>query len=324
MAAHTPQKLPTKIWYIPSAAGETQTVKHNLEAIAMQTLSNPTRFWWISQIPLSNGEEPFIVEVESLEQAGHLIDFFSQYDLYLLASGQRPDFSNAGGVEEYVDGEWTDWFDDETGDEFDDWWDENKTPFKSKLTDWMAKQISLYNDYLVDHIGFANDVKDHSIYSFIASEQQKTLSTQIKQSLRFTWAPPITGVPIDPPFTFGIDQIEQAGHALHYFSQFEKLIQRNFVELHPAPDLECDFQSYAAVEQHRGRKWVAWHDPNTGDPFVEWWDCNGEQMRVEWADWITDRLFEYAGHLANHRMVESRFPYAKVEEFVKNNWPGSY
>lgn len=61
--------------------------------------------------------EPYIVHVDSLQEAHKIMNVIANYDLFLLEHNHRPDFSNAIVLETFdVDeNEWVDWYDDETG-----------------------------------------------------------------------------------------------------------------------------------------------------------------------------------------------------------------
>lgn len=74
------------------------------------------RVWWIPQVPMP----PFRVNVPDLESANLLLDALAQYDLFQLKHNVRPDYCNAGGLERFEDGEWSDWYCDDTGSDFDD------------------------------------------------------------------------------------------------------------------------------------------------------------------------------------------------------------
>lgn len=79
------------------------------------------RLWWIPQVPM----EPFYWKVETPTEAGKLLDMLAQYDLFQFEHKVKPDFSNVGGLESCEDGEWIDWYSGD-GDDFDDWWEEQK------------------------------------------------------------------------------------------------------------------------------------------------------------------------------------------------------
>lgn len=69
--------------------------------------------------------EPFIVEVESLEEARKASDMLANYDLFQFENRIKPDYANSTIVEQYdeVDG-WISWFDDATGiDDLDEYFE---------------------------------------------------------------------------------------------------------------------------------------------------------------------------------------------------------
>jgi len=79
------------------------------------------KVWWIPQVP----GKAFEVPVLTLYDAGLLMDTLAQYDLFQFENNIKPDYSNAGGVMVFEDGEWCDWW-SEDGDDFDTWWDNEK------------------------------------------------------------------------------------------------------------------------------------------------------------------------------------------------------
>jgi len=87
----------------------------------MKLKTEPThadlRLWWIPQIPM----EQFHYPVPTVEVAIYLWDCLAKYDLFQYEKKVKPDYSNAGGLEVFEDNEWTDWFDEETGEDFDEY-----------------------------------------------------------------------------------------------------------------------------------------------------------------------------------------------------------
>ena len=65
------------------------------------------RVWWIPQIPLNNS---FYVEVATPQEAKKVLDILADYDLFQLKNNIKPDYSNAGGLEVFEDGEWSEWY----------------------------------------------------------------------------------------------------------------------------------------------------------------------------------------------------------------------
>ena len=77
------------------------------------------RVWWIPQVPM----KAFRVPVKDTEQAKLILDTLAFYDIFQYENNVKPDSSNAGGLEVYVDdinGEgapgWEEWEDEEGND----------------------------------------------------------------------------------------------------------------------------------------------------------------------------------------------------------------
>lgn len=70
------------------------------------------RVWWIPQVPM----KPFHVAVNSVHEAKLLLDTLAKYDAFQLENNIKPDYSNAGGLEIFKDGEWCDWVDEDGND----------------------------------------------------------------------------------------------------------------------------------------------------------------------------------------------------------------
>lgn len=75
------------------------------------------RVWWIPQVPM----KAFKRDVEDLFQAMLLIETLADYDAFQFENKVKGDYCNTGGLEVFEDGEWCDWQDPETGDDFDGW-----------------------------------------------------------------------------------------------------------------------------------------------------------------------------------------------------------
>jgi len=71
--------------------------------------------WWIPQVPM----KAFTVDVRDLREAKLLIDALAKYDQFQFKNRIKPDYCNAGGLQRLEDGEWYDWYDEESGDDFD-------------------------------------------------------------------------------------------------------------------------------------------------------------------------------------------------------------
>lgn len=72
------------------------------------------KVWWIPQVP----GKPFGVLVSDLIEARLLLDSLAEYDRFQLEHNIKPDYSNAGGLMVFRDGDWEDWYDDD-GDDID-------------------------------------------------------------------------------------------------------------------------------------------------------------------------------------------------------------
>ena len=72
------------------------------------------RIWWIPQIPM----KAFEVPVADLVQAKLLLRTLADYDAFQFENRVRGDYCNTGGLSIFEDGEWSDWYHPETGDDF--------------------------------------------------------------------------------------------------------------------------------------------------------------------------------------------------------------
>lgn len=70
------------------------------------------RVWWIPQIPM----KPFTVHVETLAEAKLLLTTLADYDKFQFENQVKPDYSNAGGLKVFEEGEWVDWCSDDGED----------------------------------------------------------------------------------------------------------------------------------------------------------------------------------------------------------------
>ena len=71
------------------------------------------RVWWIPQVPMKT---PFKVFVKTIEEAILLLNTLANYDLYQLKHKIKPDYSNAGGLEVFENGEWNEYYDEQGRD----------------------------------------------------------------------------------------------------------------------------------------------------------------------------------------------------------------
>lgn len=65
------------------------------------------RVWWIPQVP----GDLFYVKVAIPEEAFLILRTLAAYDRFQFENKIKPDYSNAGGLEMWEDGEWTEWED---------------------------------------------------------------------------------------------------------------------------------------------------------------------------------------------------------------------
>lgn len=80
------------------------------------------KVWWIPQVPMA----PFEAIVPDLPTAAAVLDVLADYDAYQFRTNVKGDYCNAGGLMILrADGEWEDWEDPDTCDDFDHWRDEN-------------------------------------------------------------------------------------------------------------------------------------------------------------------------------------------------------
>lgn len=73
------------------------------------------RVWWIPQIPMKS----FYVPVASIDEAKKILTVLADYDIFQYENNVKPDYSNAGGLQVFEDGDWFDW-ESEDGESIDD------------------------------------------------------------------------------------------------------------------------------------------------------------------------------------------------------------
>jgi len=71
------------------------------------------RVWHIPQVP----GKPFRVPVAGVDQAKVLLRALADYDKFQFENRIKPDYANAQGLEVFEDGEWGEWYDEESGDD---------------------------------------------------------------------------------------------------------------------------------------------------------------------------------------------------------------
>jgi hypothetical protein len=87
------------------------------------------KVWWIPQVPC----EAFEVPVSSAKEGASLMNTLAEYDAFQFLNGIKPDYSNAGGLQVYTDGEWLDWEDPETFE------DDSQDVFPQPNLGWCAR-----------------------------------------------------------------------------------------------------------------------------------------------------------------------------------------
>jgi hypothetical protein len=73
------------------------------------------QIWWIPQVPM----ESFNMPVASIEEATLLLKTLARYDLFQYENNVKPDYCNMGGLSIFENGEWTDWYHPDTGENVD-------------------------------------------------------------------------------------------------------------------------------------------------------------------------------------------------------------
>ena len=55
------------------------------------------RVWWMPQVPM----KAFLVPVKTVEEGQKIMKVLADYDLFQYKNGVKPDYSIAGGIEEF-------------------------------------------------------------------------------------------------------------------------------------------------------------------------------------------------------------------------------
>lgn len=76
----------------------------------MNYIEGQLRVWWIPQIP---SKSRFTTKVKTIKEAKLLLEILANYDLYQLKNNIKPDYSNAGGLEEFKDSIWEEYMNEE-------------------------------------------------------------------------------------------------------------------------------------------------------------------------------------------------------------------
>jgi hypothetical protein len=72
-------------------------------------MSDLLRVWWIPQIP----GDAFYVDVNDLYEAKKILTLLADYDDFQYQNKIKPDYSNTGGLEIFVNGGWEEWESDD-------------------------------------------------------------------------------------------------------------------------------------------------------------------------------------------------------------------
>lgn len=82
----------------------------------MSTEKPKLQVWWIPQIP----GKSFTVEVATPDEGAKLLRVLADYDLFQYENNIKPDYSNAGGLQQESadpeDSGWEEWCDDDGND----------------------------------------------------------------------------------------------------------------------------------------------------------------------------------------------------------------
>jgi len=70
------------------------------------------KVWWIPQVPM----KPFEVPVKNIDEAILLLKTLALYDIFQFENNIKPDYCNAGGLQIYEDGEWIDYYSEDSQD----------------------------------------------------------------------------------------------------------------------------------------------------------------------------------------------------------------
>lgn len=87
------------------------------------------KVWWVPQVPM----EAFEFPVSSTEEAAKFLNVLAEYDAFQMLNNVKPDYSNAGGLSVFEDGEWVDWSNPETGE------DDPQNDFPQPSLGWCEK-----------------------------------------------------------------------------------------------------------------------------------------------------------------------------------------
>ena len=85
----------------------------------MKESEGDLRVWWIPQLSM----EAFLVPVDSPNEGALLLRVLANYDRFQYENRIKPDYSNAGGLQVFEDGDWCEW-EDADGRDIDGWADD--------------------------------------------------------------------------------------------------------------------------------------------------------------------------------------------------------
>jgi hypothetical protein len=74
------------------------------------------RVWWTPQVPM----KAFYVSVKTVREGRLILDTLAFYEIFQFDNKVKPDYCNTGGLEVFENGEWTDWYDEMSGDGIDE------------------------------------------------------------------------------------------------------------------------------------------------------------------------------------------------------------
>ena len=99
--------------------------------------------WWVPQVPMKS----FTVDVSTVEEGVKVMRVLANYDRFQFDNKVKPDYCNAGGLNQWdddIDGEgtpgWCSWFDDDTGEDDPVAWLSSRASAKITVSSEMGDQ----------------------------------------------------------------------------------------------------------------------------------------------------------------------------------------